>query len=254
MIDLIVNGEKIKNIDTILFDKDGTIIDSNIYWGEIIKRRSNKIIEYYGMSKSEFEGLCNVMGLDLKRGVLFEKGPIAIFGREKIISIVINYLSSKNIISNYNEISELFIKVHNEFKLIMLEYIHLIPGVKEFLVDLKRNDIKIAIVTSDTKDNTDIIINYLKINHLVDAVIGKDCTVEDKSTGIPAIKALSMLSSCNENAVCIGDTEVDILMAKNSKCSACISVATGQITLKSLKNLSKFTVSNMKEISILKEK
>ena len=45
MIDIKIGNEIIKNIDTVLFDKDGTIIDSNIYWGEIIKRRSKKIIE-----------------------------------------------------------------------------------------------------------------------------------------------------------------------------------------------------------------
>ena len=40
MIDIKVNGEVIRNIEGVIFDKDGTLTDSHIYWSEIIRRRA----------------------------------------------------------------------------------------------------------------------------------------------------------------------------------------------------------------------
>ena len=191
------------------------------------------------------------MGLDIEKEILFEKGPIAIFSRDRIISIVVDYLNKKSINTSSNEISELFAEVHKEFNSEMLRYIKILPHVEKFLEKLKANNIKIGIVTSDTKNNTNKILDYLNISKLVDVVVGKECTVEDKSTGIPVYKALSQIESYSSNTICIGDTETDIIMADMSKCKAGIAVATGQITLESLKSISKYAISNMDEICVL---
>ena len=81
---------KIKNIEGIIFDKDGTLTDSNFYWSEIIKRRAYEIIKILNIDKDYYKYLCNSMGLDLKNNKLFEKGPIAIKSRDEVIFEIIN--------------------------------------------------------------------------------------------------------------------------------------------------------------------
>ena len=84
MIDIVGKDFCIPKIDTVLFDKDGTLMDSNVYWGEIIKRRAKKIIDTYEVSLSEKE-LCLKMGYDTKEEKLLEEGPIAIVSRNRVI-------------------------------------------------------------------------------------------------------------------------------------------------------------------------
>ena len=52
MVNLFINSlnTDIKNISTIIFDKDGTLTDSHIYWAEIIYLRSNAIIDEFNLN------------------------------------------------------------------------------------------------------------------------------------------------------------------------------------------------------------
>ena len=58
--------DEIKGIKGIIFDKDGTLTNSNIFWSEIIKRRSLEIINFTKLDVSHFAFLCKIMGLDLE--------------------------------------------------------------------------------------------------------------------------------------------------------------------------------------------
>ena len=55
MINLKTSIWEIKNIDTVLFDKDGTIQDLHIYWGQIIRMRSRALIKIFKLKPYFFE-------------------------------------------------------------------------------------------------------------------------------------------------------------------------------------------------------
>ena len=58
MINLKTNKWTINNIDTILFDKDGTFIDLHYFWGKMTEMRVEEIIEKFNLSKDLFPKLC----------------------------------------------------------------------------------------------------------------------------------------------------------------------------------------------------
>jgi len=64
MVNLFSNSFSLSSIEGVIFDKDGTITDSNIYWSKIIKMRAQKIIDYYGIKQIHFKKICYSMGLD----------------------------------------------------------------------------------------------------------------------------------------------------------------------------------------------
>ena len=46
MVNFRINDENLSGIEGVIFDKDGTLTDSHIYWSEIIRRRANKICQF----------------------------------------------------------------------------------------------------------------------------------------------------------------------------------------------------------------
>ena len=97
MINIASKNFRIENIDAIIFDKDGTLTDSSIYWSEIIKRRSKKIQEDLLLSKEEYYELLKVMGLDITSNKLLPEGPIAIKSRKEVIDVIISHLKKRTL-------------------------------------------------------------------------------------------------------------------------------------------------------------
>lgn len=250
MVSITTKEWKIDNIEGVLFDKDGTLIDSHIYWGRIIERRSNAIIKYYSLSNSLFYDLCLTMGYSVEKKELVPEGPIALVSREEVIQILNRFLISIGIHSTIKEISELFNTEHEAFINEILDYIKFLPNVKDFLIGLKHHDIRTAIITTDSVKNTKEILRHFEIDFLFNIVIGKESTKESKITGIPAVKALQLLGLKQEETVCIGDAPMDLIMAKNSGLKAGIGVATGQIKYHDLQRYTPYVILSMNELKV----
>ena len=52
------NEFKISDIDTVLFDKDGTFLNADLYWGKVVEERIKKIISTFDLSSELFDELC----------------------------------------------------------------------------------------------------------------------------------------------------------------------------------------------------
>jgi len=248
MITLSTKDWKIGNIDTILFDKDGTLMDSHIYWGEIIKRRAMALIYATNISTVKYDELRMTMGLDINTGKLLPYGPIALVSRDNVISILIDYFDNEGVVVYPETISDTFEKVHSIFNQEATKYMQLIPGAIEFVKAIKELGIKTAIVTSDTVENTKVFLGHYNINYLFDCIVGKGNN--SKETGVPALHALINLKSIIQKTIVIGDAPIDVQMSNNANLKGCIGVATGQVTLQELQKFTNYTVSSLKDICI----
>ena len=163
MLSIYCENNVVENIDTVLLDKDGTFIDAHIYWGEIIKRRASKLIDFYKISNILFDKICLAMGYDVKINKLIESGPIALLPRNDVILILQNFFKDISITTEYEDISAIFDTVNKEFLPYINDYVKLIDGSVSLLSNLKNAGAKIAVVTSDSYDNT---LNILEFLHL----------------------------------------------------------------------------------------
>jgi phosphoglycolate phosphatase len=242
---------EIEGVNAVLFDKDGTIIDSHRYWGRIIERRARAILERYTIDPALFPRICMAMGwqVDLER--LREEGPIAILSREEVIAILSRFLSGLGIASSEAVLAELFIREHTAFGSELYKYVNILPSVHEVIERFRACSVKIAVVTSDTVINTHKTLTHLGIDHLFDAVIGADSSKEQKTTGIPARMALDLLGVLPPDSVAIGDAPMDVLMAANGGMKACIGVSTGQIGLETLRRHTPYTIASLGELNIV---
>jgi phosphoglycolate phosphatase len=241
----------IDRVEAVIFDKDGTLINHHLYWGEIIRRRANMVINQYNLDETMFTNICSAMGLSLNDNRLLPDGPVGLVSREGVIKALCSCLSKESVEADEQSIDQLFIHVHDAFLTDIDKYIQLIPNVVGFIDELHNAGVKKAVVTSDTVQNTKETLIRLDIDKYFDVIIGKDSTSEIKISGVPALKALEFLYVQPGKAVCIGDAPMDLIMGKSSGCKAGIGVATGQVIAEILRQYTPYVIKSMLELEVV---
>ena len=254
MVDLQFRNSQleIRDIAGIIFDKDGTLTNSNIYWSEIIKRRSREIINFTKLDESYFDYLCKSMGLDLTSNLLLPDGPIALKSRKEVITSLILNLKKIHIEMNELLISNIFRKVHSDFLPISKNYIIPISSACEFVRECKSHDLKLALITSDTKLNAEISLKKIDLIDYFDLIIGGDSEFGNKSNGKSANFVAKSFDLLPNQIISIGDAPSDYEMALKSNLRSSVLVETGQLPLDLLIRLSLFSVSDLSDIYIKK--
>lgn len=99
------------------------------------------------------------------------------------------------------------------------------PGIMEMLQELKDKGFKLAIVSNKGYQAVNFLRQYF-FNDLIDIAIGEKEGIRKKPYPDTVYEALHLLGQTNEHAFYVGDSEVDILTAKNAN-MACLSVSWG---------------------------
>ncbi len=250
MVDLYTKNWELQNINTVLFDKDGTFIDSHIYWGKIIQMRIQAVMDEYRISEEHFYNLCLSLGYDLNTKKLIPQGPIALLAREEVIKSLLTALKKIGVETNTDTIAEIFKNVHQEFHKVIYDYIKIIDGAEDLFKRLKEKDVTLSVVTSDVYANAVSILDYLNLSQYFSLVIGKDNCTKAKKTGEPALIAIEKLGADPDRTISVGDADMDYLMAKNAGLKGSILVATGQTGIEDLSKNTNCVVNKLNEVLI----
>ena len=78
MINIRINNHIIGEIQLVIFDKDGTIMDLYHYWSQIIYLRAKFICQKLEQSQEHQNNLLYEMGVDVKKGRLRPEGPVGL--------------------------------------------------------------------------------------------------------------------------------------------------------------------------------
>ena len=248
MIKIISDYWEIDNIDTVLFDKDGTFIDLHYFWGKMTEMRAEKVIEEFSIEKANFEKLCNYLGYDIETKKMNPDGITALYSRVKIIEIFRDKLEELDIKTTNKKLTEIFDSVSLEFYENINEYTKPIVEAIEFIKELKELGIKLGIVTSDSIESTNITLKNFGWEDLFDVVIGRESSNETKESGIPTKMALKKLNASPQSTIMIGDAPMDYISAKNAEIKKTILVTTGQVSKNELLKYSPYVVNSLKDL------
>ncbi len=251
MITLKTLNWEINNIDTVIFDKDGTFIDLHYFWGKMTELRVKEIIKRYNLENDLFQKLTLKLGYDINTGKMLSEGITALYSRQIIINLFCKDLNDLNIKITENELEKIFDEVNVIFYKEMQKYTKPIDSAIDFIKKLKQKGLKLGVVTSDSKESTLLTLKHFNWEDLFDSVVGRESTKETKESGVPVKLALEEMKANPKNTIMIGDAPMDYIAANNANVEKTILVATGQITKQDLEKTSKFVVNSLDEIQIL---
>jgi pyrophosphatase PpaX len=173
-------------INTVLFDFDGTLVDTNAV-----------IIESWQHTFRTLEG------------------------KERPLEDIIKTLGEPLVVTMaklfpHMDTSET-IPIYRDFQRDnFIENVSLFPGMGELVVTLKRKGYKLGLVTSRMKRSTTLGLEKFKLKEYFDVIITADDTDKHKPDPEPVNIALEKLDSKAEESILIGDSRFDILCAKNA--------------------------------------
>ena len=172
-------------IKNILFDFDGTLIDTN-----------ELIIQSFKYTYQKH------LNIEIKKEEIIKH-----FGE----------ILKDTMDREFGDRSEDAIETYREFQITNFDRLISIPeGVKEGVSELHRLGYKLGIVTSRLKFSTIKGLKHFDLLDYFDVIICADDTDIHKPDPTPAFMALKVLSGKPEETILVGDTQFDILCARNA--------------------------------------
>lgn len=172
-------------IDTLLFDLDGTLIDTN----ELIISSFMHTLEKYYPGKYKREDALAFIG-----PTLYE--TFSSMDKERTQEMIEEY-------RKYN---------HEQHDLLVKEF----DGVFETIRSLHEMGYKLGIVTTKVRSTVNMGLKLTHLDQFFEVVVTLDDVKNAKPDPEPIMLALQQLNSNPENAIMVGDNSHDILGGKNA--------------------------------------
>ncbi|WP_026575946.1 pyrophosphatase PpaX [Bacillus sp. UNC438CL73TsuS30] len=173
------------NITTLLFDLDGTLIDTN----ELIIATYLHTLEKYYPNKYKREDVLPFMGPTLHEA-------FSTVDPDRVEEMILEYRTYN--LANHD--------------LLVKEF----PNVLETIGTLKEKGYKLGVVTTKRHDTSLKGLRLMKLEEYFDVVVAMDHVIKVKPDPEPILKALEQLNSQPEETIMVGDNFHDILAGKNA--------------------------------------
>lgn len=189
-----------------LFDLDGTLVDNYT----AIYLCAKRTFEEFGLPPADYDTVFNTVG-----GSIF---------------ITLKKLASCDDVFA-SKLGERYLQLYPEF---IFEGLKALPYAVEILTALQKCGVKTACFTNKQESGARPILEYLKLDSYLDAIVGTDLHSPRKPDAEYTKFALNKLSADKNFSILIGDSPYDYLAAQNGSIDSAL-VTTGADSLEKLK-------------------
>ncbi len=227
------------SVKAFIFDKDGTLLTHD-HFVPIMEKRVQILSEHYQLSNEDKNVLTRILGLDPDTHKIIPQGTMFI-ARADTQLLVEAFLSEGGFSGlNGSDVKSRVAEVFQEVdRLLDFEnYVRPLPGVAEFLEQLKSRGVNIAIATHDSSKAAKDHLAAAGIDKYIDLVIGLDFSENILHKPSPSM----LLTACKKfriepsEAIVVGDSVSDVLMGKRGGAGLSVASLSGEHNKKDFKD------------------
>lgn len=215
-------GTTMTQVEWVVFDKDGTIIEMDALWIEWAKNLYDNLTE-----NSDFETHFSLqtflknIGVNNDGTTIDPTSPLAI-GSIQEAETIMAYLLYQQGISWSKGVTLARIASNLATSQQENSKVQALPGIRSLLITLKNKGMKLGVITADQTARAKSHLQQLELLTLFEFVLGSDQAVYSKPFPDLAYVAKEQFQIPLERTVMIGDSNADMLFAKNA--GMCFSI------------------------------
>jgi phosphoglycolate phosphatase len=214
------------DVNCVVFDKDGTLIDFELAWGQRIRDWIACIVEMTGEDEELSQRLFQTVGYDPARREVSIEGPIlaASGNTMKILAAAVLYQKMSIPWHQAEKIGADTLRSIFSTPLSDAE-IQPLGDVKGTICRLREAGVTIAVATADNRTITEHCLEVLEIRQDVSLLMCGDDPLPQKPDQAVLQHIASELGTETDNILMIGDTINDLLTGRNGEAAGCIGIS-----------------------------
>lgn len=189
----------LKKFELIIFDLDGTLVDS----AKDIMIANNKTLEKFGYKPISFKNVKHIIGQGIRVNI-------------------IRSLKMQNVKINKKKENEMYNFFFSFYKKNLYVKSKIYPGLNFFLKNLKKKGYKLAVCSNKLEELTKIVLKKTKLFKYFDFVAGGDTFAHRKPHPSVLNYIIKKFMINKNNVLFIGDSEHDYHSALNSNIKFCL--------------------------------
>lgn len=234
------------NIEAILFDKDGTLENSQAFLRTLGQKRA-RLLD----AKVPGAGETLLMGFGLNGNRWDPTGLLAVGSRWENQIAAAAYVAETG--RGWLESMEIARQVFAEADILLQDQSipsPLFVGSLEVLKKLHESGVKLGILSADTDERVKNFVRYHQLEWYIQLQMGVDNHGPNKPDPALFHQACQKLSVKPANTLMVGDAPTDMQMAKQAGAAGCIGIGWGNATAAGLE-LADIAIANLEEIQIV---
>ena len=199
--------------EAIIFDKDGTLIDFDAFWVAVSVKALDSVLGKLDMKKVPVDEILEAFGVH--NGITSINGVLCKGTYEQMGRIVYDILRKYGCECSCDEVTKLVVDAYNE-SADAGEVKPTSPNLADVLRELKRQNKRLAVVTTDNEFITRKCLVALGIEELFDKIYTDDGVTPTKPDPYCVFDFCRLFDVDKDSAVMVGDTLTDVKFAKNA--------------------------------------
>jgi len=188
-----------KNFELIIFDLDGTLVDS----AKDITIANNKTLKKFGYKPISFKNVKHIIGQGIRVNI-------------------IRSLKMQNVTVSKKKENEMYDYFFSFYKKNLYVKSKIYVGLNLLLKRLKKKNYKLAVCSNKLEELTKIVLKKTKLSKYFDFVVGGDTFVHKKPHPSVLNNVIKKFKIDKKKALFIGDSEHDYQSAINSNIDFCL--------------------------------
>jgi phosphoglycolate phosphatase len=236
----------------VLLDKDGTLISFHALWQAWFEGVYRSLRDDPGLDEPLAQALADTLGYDRQTGAWDPLGPLTLAATTEVGVLIAGALYRHRGLP-WDAAMEAVHRAEERARreLDREALLEPIGDVRDKLVALKELGLKLAVVTTDTRAATEWGLGRLGLLPLLDALLCADDGVALKPAPDMALEICRRLGVAPAEAIMVGDTVVDMVMAKRAGLACAVGVTSGALDEASLRPHADVVIADIHAIEVL---